>query len=286
MTWAVADAAEVIRICNIQLLRKLKYHRAQEVRFPKAVNTNSEKTPKCETAAPSVKMNCIGNRITHGASPHQKSLSFLSVPTIIFGTLITTFLETESLNIWIAQHLHKQLLKLVSLVLLLFAVSACASAANEEENFSQISDPGQVFTLDDLLQTTFKESSNYSTEGLPGSSDVSYGFLRIPGGDPYEYEVRFYKSHQEAVDLGTALAIEGSGETAILSKSDATYKEGVKNRRMACGSGVGGGARSGICSKFGSYAIFGNVVMLCQGADKTQSVERCGLLATELIANE
>ena len=190
------------------------------------------------------------------------------------------------MNILIAQHKHKKLLQLGLLGLSLFAFAACASATTEEKNFPQISDPGQVFTLDDLLETTFKESSNYSTEGLPGSSNVSYGFLRIPGGDPYEYEVRFYKSHKEAVDLGTPLAIEGSGETAILSKSDATYKEGVKNRRMACGSGVGGGARSGICSKFGSYAIFSNVVMLCQGADKTQSVERCGLLATELIANE
>ena len=185
-----------------------------------------------------------------------------------------------------AQHRHKQLLKLVLIGLMLFAVSACGSDVNQEENFPQVSDPGHVFTLDDLLKTTFKESSNYSTEGLPGSSDVSYGFLRIPGGDPYEYEVRFYKSHQEAVDLGTPLAIEGSGDTAILNKSDSTYKEGVKNRRMACGSGVGGGARSGICSKFGSYAIFGNLVMLCEGADKTQSVERCGLLATELTKNE
>ncbi|SVA07909.1 uncharacterized protein METZ01_LOCUS60763 [marine metagenome] len=190
------------------------------------------------------------------------------------------------MKIRISRHLHKQLLQLSLLVLFLFALSACASTTDEEENFSQVSDPGQTFTLDDLLGTTFKQSSSYSTEGLPGSSNVSYGFLRIPGGDPYEYEVRFYTSHRQAVDLGTPLAIEGSGETAVLSKSDSTYKEGVKNRRMACGSGVGGGARSGICSKFGSYAIFGNIVMLCQGADKAQSVERCGLLATELMANE
>jgi len=190
------------------------------------------------------------------------------------------------LKIRISQHLHKQLLQLSLLVLFLLALSACASTTDEEENFPQISDPGQTFTLDDLLGTTFKQSSNYSIEGLPGSSNVSYGFLRIPGGDPYEYEVRFYISHRQAVDLGTPLAIEGSGETAVLSKSDSTYKEGVKNRRMACGSGVGGGARSGICSKFGSYAIFGNIVMLCQGADKAQSVERCGLLANELMANE
>jgi len=190
------------------------------------------------------------------------------------------------LKIRIANHLHKRPLKALLVVAIIGAITACTSLTTEEDNFPQISDPGQVFTLDDLLKTTFKESSNYPTEGLPGSSAVSYGFLRIPGGDPYEYEVRFYESHQKAVDLGTALAIEGSGDTAILNKSDSTYKEGVKNRRMACGSGVGGGARSGICSKFGSYAIFGNVLMLCEGADQTQSVERCGLLATELMKNE
>ena len=39
-------------------------------------------------------------------------------------------------------------------------------------------------------------------------------------------------------------------------------------------------------TKFASYAIFGNIVMLCQGADAETSLERCGLLANALVPGE
>jgi|TARA_Y100000031_G_scaffold83190_1_gene91506 hypothetical protein len=171
-------------------------------------------------------------------------------------------------------------------VLLMVAVSACGGGSDSAELFAQVSDPGQTITVEMLDSTAFKESREYSVEGLPGATYVSYGFLRKGSGDPYEYEVRFYDSHRQAVDQGTALAIEGSGKTAVLDADEATYKEGVKNRRVIIGSGVGGGARSGIGPKFGSYAIFGNIVMLCQGSGEEQSIERCGLLADELIPTE
>ncbi|MCH7983168.1 MAG: hypothetical protein J4O01_04275 [Chloroflexi bacterium] len=171
---------------------------------------------------------------------------------------------------------------IIGMLFVLISASACGGGSSDQL-FQQISDPGQTITVDTLRSTTFKESREYSVEGLPGATYVSYGFLRVGGRDPYEYEIRFYESHRLAVELGTALAIEGTGKTAILNADDATYKEGVKNRRVIIGSGVGGGARSGIGPKFGSYAIFGNIVMLCQGSDKAQSIERCGLLANELI---
>ena len=171
---------------------------------------------------------------------------------------------------------------IIGMLFVLISASACGGGSSDEL-FQQISAPGQTITVDTLRSTAFKESREYSVEGLPGATYVSYGFLRVGGRDPYEYEVRFYESHRQAVDLGTALAIEGTGKTAILNADDATYKEGVKNRRVIIGSGVGGGARSGIGPKFGSYAIFGNIVMLCQGSDEAQSIERCGLLANELI---
>ncbi|MCH8909402.1 MAG: hypothetical protein IH867_01530 [Chloroflexi bacterium] len=174
---------------------------------------------------------------------------------------------------------------IIGMLFVLISASACGGGSSDEL-FQQISAPGQTITVDTLRSTAFKESREYSVEGLPGATYVSYGFLRVGGRDPYEYEVRFYESHRQAVDLGTALAIEGTGKTAILNADDATYKEGVKNRRVIIGSGVGGGARSGIGPKFGSYAIFGNIVMLCQGSDEAQSIERCGLLANELIPSE
>jgi hypothetical protein len=172
------------------------------------------------------------------------------------------------------------------LALMVVVTGACGSGDAEEVAFQQISDPGQTLSIDDLLATPYKEVNDHSTEGLPGASYVSFGFFKVSGGDPYDYEVRFYESHQAAVDLGTAMAMEGTGPDAILSEDDATYKAGIKDRRTIIGGGVGGGARSGIGPKFASYAIFGNIVMLCQGSEPDQSLERCGLLASALVPNE
>jgi hypothetical protein len=183
--------------------------------------------------------------------------------------------------------IHKNLLPIFALLMasmVVFTV-ACGSSESEDELFPQISDPGRVFSLDELIATPYKEVSNYSTEGLPGASDASFGFMKIDSGEPYEYEVRFYESHQAAVDTGTAMAIEGSGADAIISGYDATYKEGIKNRRTIIGGGFDS-IGSGVGPKFGSYAIFGNIVMLCHGPDPETSLERCALLANELMPSE
>jgi hypothetical protein len=183
--------------------------------------------------------------------------------------------------------LHKKLLPIFALLMasiVVFAV-ACGSSESEDELFRQISNPGRVFSLDELIATPYKEVSNYSTEGLPGASDASFGFMKIGSGQPYEYEVRFYESHQAAVDTGTAMAIEGSGADAIISGDNVTYKEGVKNRRTIIG-GYFDAIGSGVGPKFGSYAIFGNIVMLCEGPDTETSLERCAPLANELMPSE
>jgi hypothetical protein len=169
---------------------------------------------------------------------------------------------------------------------LLISAVGCGDGEAEDDSFPKISDPGVVLTLQDLLATPYKESSNYSTENLPGATDVSFGFLRVGNGDPYDYEMRFYESHQDAIDLGTAMADEGTGPDAILSDDDATYAAGIKNRRMIIGGGAGGGARSGIGPKFADYAIFGNVIMLCQGSDPEISLDRCKLMANALVPVE
>ena len=97
-----------------------------------------------------------------------------------------------------------------------------------------------TFVPDDLEKIGFKKARSYKLEGLPGASDAIFGFWRIASGDPIDYELRFYESHTDAVELGAALADEGSGEDAVLDPDDAQYKEGVKDRRMIVGSGIGG----------------------------------------------
>ena len=151
-----------------------------------------------------------------------------------------------------------------------------------EQGFQQVMEISETFDPDDLSAIGFKKARSYDLEGLPGASEAIFGFWRIASGDPIDYEVRFYATHADAVELGTDLAEEGSGADAVLDEDEATYKEGVKDRRMIVGSGIGGGARSGTGPRYGGYAIYGNIVMLCAGAAGDQALERCEELATAL----
>ncbi len=175
----------------------------------------------------------------------------------------------------------------ISISLAMAALTACGSddgGASESApvGFQQVTEVETIFTPDDLKSVGFKQSRSYDVETLPGATAAVFGFWRIAAGDPIDYEVRFYDNHVDAVKLGTELADEGSGTDAILTEDDATYKEGVKDRRMIVGSGVGGGARSGTGPRYGDYAIYGNIAMLCGGAAGEQALERCEELATAL----
>ena len=157
-----------------------------------------------------------------------------------------------------------------------------SSGDSAPQGFQQVTDVETIFEPDDLSAIGFKKARSYDLEGLPGASEAIFGFWRIASGDPIDYEVRFYVNHADAVELGTALAEEGSGADAVLDADEATYKEGVKDRRMIVGSGIGGGARSGTGPRYGGYAIYGNIVMLCAGAAGEQALERCEELARAL----
>ena len=184
---------------------------------------------------------------------------------------------------------HKTLtyIALTALVIAILTLVACGNVddgADEAANvgFQQVMDVPNTFQSDDLDKIGFKKSRSYDLEGLPGATDAIFGFWRISSGDPIDYELRFYASHDDAVELGTTLADEGSGADAVLDADDATYKEGVKDRRMIVGSGIGGGARSGTGPRYGDYAIYGNIIMLCGGAAGEQGLERCEELAKAL----
>ena len=172
---------------------------------------------------------------------------------------------------------------LAAIGLLALVAAACGSDDGATAASStQVSDSGAIYTPDDLMALGFKKSRTYPLDGLPGATEAIFGFWRVPNGDPVDFEVRFYGSHDDAVSLGEALGEEGSGDDAVLDDSEATYQYGAKDRRLIIGHGTGGGGRSGIGPKYGDYAIFDNLVMLCQGGTSSQSLERCALLADAL----
>ena len=177
------------------------------------------------------------------------------------------------------------IIRVAVLPVCLATVIACGggdSGGTQEQGFQQVTDHDTVFTQEHLDSIGYKVSREYSTEGLEGATAALYGFWRIPDGDPVDFEVRIYQSHEDAVNLGTALADEGSGTDAVLDADDALYDEGIRDRRMIIGQGTGGGGRSGTGPRYGDYAIYGNIVMLCQGAAVEQALDRCRLFAQAL----
>ncbi len=106
------------------------------------------------------------------------------------------------------------------------------------------------------------------------------------GPDPYsrkQYELRFYASHEDAVEHGPALAEEITGEDAQAYRKNPTWKEGAKDRwQSATGLANVEANPTGPSPMYGNFAIYGNVVMLCEGADSAHALERCSGLVEAL----
>ena len=124
---------------------------------------------------------------------------------------------------------------------------------------------GQNLAIADFVGAGLKQSKKYDVTDLPGAVAAYYGFWKAPGDDSADFELRFYPSHQIAVDQGTALPEEVTGRDAAVTADDSTWKEGVRDRRTSGFTEGGGGGNLGF--KHADFAIYGNVVMLCQGRD-------------------
>lgn len=122
------------------------------------------------------------------------------------------------------------------------------------------------FSIEDFKNIGFKVSKEYDVSKLPGATSAYYGFW---GSDQYErreYEIRIYSSNKEAKSEGISFAEEATGENAIIKKSDATWKEGVKDRRF-----VGPFGTSKNYPKYLDYIIWGNIIILCP-SEKSEGV--------------
>ena len=150
------------------------------------------------------------------------------------------------------------------------------SSDPEQDSLARISSTGRVITAEQVIDSQFKELKRYDITDLPGASAAVYGFMKS-GSEAFDYEVRVYESHGKAVELGTALAEEGSGPDAVLGEADAVFKEGVRDRRLAYR-----GDRGAAGPKYGGYVIYDNLIVLCQGVDLEQFIERCEYFVSEL----
>ncbi len=147
---------------------------------------------------------------------------------------------------------------------------SCGESDSNEVGLDIITSSEKIYTFDDLKEMGFKKNREYDIEQLPGATEAYFGFWGIKRSESKDYEVRFYSSHSDAVNLGESLAIEVSGNDAIIAKDETTWKEGSKDRRQV-GGGVDKGSlglqATGIFPKYGNYVIYGNMVILCEGQE-------------------
>ena len=175
--------------------------------------------------------------------------------------------------------------RLYLITLAVVAVGVIAAACGTDDgpgaagdgNQSIINIP-QTLVLDDLIAFGFKKSKTYDLEGLTGADAAYFGFWGVDPYDRKDYEVRFYPTHEDAVNIGTELADERL-VPAMLKTDTSSWPEGLKDARLCGGDEASGPASHGIqaCTqaKYKSYFIYGNMILFCSGGNAGQADERC-----------
>ena len=118
---------------------------------------------------------------------------------------------------------------IISLILL--SLVACLRG-KDDSSYDVVTASDRIFTFEELEHIGFKKNKEYDVSGLEEATKAINGFWATDIGKK-EYELRFYPSHSLAVSLGEPLAQEATGEDAIIKKSEATWKEGIKDRRRS-----------------------------------------------------
>ncbi|MEC9450983.1 MAG: DUF6810 family protein [Chloroflexota bacterium] len=171
---------------------------------------------------------------------------------------------------------------ITTLIITLILIS-CSSAEGESnsESLDVVTNSEKIFSMEDFYSVGFKDNRSYDVSELPGASDAVFGFWGKTKSESKTYEIRIYNSHEDAVSLGESFAKEVTGNDAIIKSSASSWKEGIKDRRKIGGPGSSGGGRSGTFPRYGNYAIYGNVVMLCEGTEEI-ALEICWNLIEEI----
>ena len=100
------------------------------------------------------------------------------------------------------------------------------------------------FTADDVAAVGWKKSKELSPETLPGATSVWYGFYQ-----QRDVEVRVYESQEKAISMGQDLADTATGRRKPSSMID---------------SGAITNAQTNTRTSYLSYAIVGNLILLCE----------------------
>ena len=131
--------------------------------------------------------------------------------------------------------------------LLIVVIAACSSGPSDGEVIA-IDEDGPViirttdsFDVDSFIDAGWKKSKEYSTETVPESNAIWYGFYQSQ-----DVEIRFYNSHADAIDPGMDAANEVVDRTP--------------NSNLQGAALFSGDQRTG----YNDFMVAGNTVILCQ----------------------
>ena len=161
------------------------------------------------------------------------------------------------------------ILVMVVVAIVIFGSACLAGDSGSEGTFSKINADQTIRDLSNFEKAPFKLAKEYDVSALPMANAAYKGFFTPPDSEPIQYELRIYPDHVSAVEKGIEYAEEVSGAEALLRSDDVRWDEGTKDRRG------GGFHRHGLTPLYGDYAVIGNVIMLCEVRDSTQSLNRC-----------
>ena len=152
------------------------------------------------------------------------------------------------------------------IVLSILFIFSCSNNDDEKlkENIMDGSYDNLFLSKESFEKIGFKFNKDYNVENLPDAVSAVYGFWGLKSFDRLAYELRFYPSNKVAKESGIFYAEEVTGSDAILKKSEASWKEGIKDRSGPTFFGT-------ISPKYMDYVIFGNVIVLCP-SEKSSAV--------------
>jgi len=176
--------------------------------------------------------------------------------------------------------------KLKYIFILFLFIYGCGSSSEDIQVIEKISNSGIILSDKEFINSGFKVNKNYDVTELPNAISALYGWKSIGGEGSKDFEIRIYKSHEDAINYGTVYADEATGEDAIIRKRDASWKEGIKDRRTIStptdGGSIGAAIGSNSSPKYGDYIIYENLIILCEVHKSKESMKRCSLLIQSL----
>jgi len=108
--------------------------------------------------------------------------------------------------------------------------------AVDDEALRLITKSDGFYVIGDLEAVGYKKNKQFDVDTVPGAIDIWYGFFQ-----KRDIEVRFYKSHEDAIEFGVDLAEVVIARTA-----------GQRDPLIP------------VVNLYPAYAIVGNMVMLCE----------------------